>query len=104
MKQWNRLYCLNLRTMQWEKDKRWTADDFFITAEGDKWLLYGNQLESKDSNHTLSLPSDAGSLQDLISYNDSIYAFFNTGHMTVFKKDGSMAYRSKAFNKEQEAN
>ena len=104
MKQWTRLWCLNLRTMQWEKERKWTADDFFITADGDKWLLHGNQLESVDSNHTLSLPSDAGSLQDLISYNDSIYAFFSTGLMAVFKKDGSMAYRSKAYNNEQQAN
>ena len=103
MKQWTKLWCLNLRTMQWEKERKWTADDFFITADGDKWLLHGNQLESVDSNHTLSLPSDAGSLQDLISYNDSIYAFFSTGLMAVFKKDGSMAYRSKAYNNEQQA-
>ena len=67
MKQWRRLYCLDLKTLHWQKDLNWTAEDFFISNDGEMWLLYDRQLKSPTSQHVLNLPSDAGNLQDVVS-------------------------------------
>ena len=103
MKQLGRLYCLDLRTMHWQQEHDWTASDFFITGDGEMWQLYGSKLISVSSRTFLKLSQEAGELQDVMSHNDSIYAFFSTGQLAVYQKDGSMAYTSEAYDvKEQE--
>jgi AraC-like DNA-binding protein len=98
MKQWGRLYCLNLRTMQWLKERNWTAADFFITSDGETWLLHGRQLVNSASQHVLHLPTEAGNLQDVVSHSDSVYTFFSTGQLAVYLKNGHMAYLSEAYD------
>ena len=97
MKQWGRLYCLDLRTMSWQREEKWTASDFFITDNGSAWLLHGRELRYTVSGRALPLPSAVGDLQDLVSAADSTYAFFSTGQMAVYGPAGQMAYLSSAY-------
>ena len=97
MKQWGRLYCLDLRTMSWQREEKWTASDFFITDNGSAWLLHGRELRDTVSGRALPLPSAVGDLQDLVSAADSTYAFFSTGQMAVYGPAGQMAYLSSAY-------
>lgn len=97
MKQWRRLYCLNLRTMRLQT-KKWQTDDFFIDSSGARWFLHGNKLVGP-SNLTLKLPTEAGNLQDLESVEDKVYAFFATGQLAIYdKKDGKTLFRSAAYS------
>ena len=98
MKQWGRLYCLDLKTLHWQKDHNWTAEDFFISNDGEMWLLYDRRLKSHTSQHVLNLPSDAGNLQDVVSHAENVYAFFSTGQLVVYRKDGHMEYKSDAYD------
>ncbi len=97
MKQCGRLYCLDLRTMSWQREEKWTASDFFITDNGSAWLLHGRELRDTVSGRALPLPSAVGDLQDLVSAADSTYAFFSTGQMAVYGPAGQMAYLSSAY-------
>lgn len=97
MKQWGRLYCLNLRTMKWVCDSTWTAHDFFITDDGCTWFLHDRQLNSPMIKRSLNLPPDAGNLQDVVAQGDTIYTFFSTGQLAVYRKDGHILYRSEAY-------
>ena len=47
MKQWGRLYCVNLRTMRQDTIGGWRHDDFFIDGRGETWLLKGRQLAGR---------------------------------------------------------
>ncbi len=101
MKQLGRLYCLDLRTMHWQQEHDWNASDFFITDDGETWLLYGNQLKSASSRHVLKLPHEVGELQDVMTYADTTYAFFSTGQLAAYQKDGQMVYTSEPFEKNE---
>lgn len=101
MKQWQRLYCLHLPTMRWVKEKAWTASDFFITENGDIWLQHKQELHSPTTHRRLRLPPEAGNLQDVVSFADSIYTFFSTGQIAVYQKDGKMIYQSEAYDEKQ---
>lgn len=101
MKQWGKLYCLDLRTMRWQREAEWTASDFFITDDGTAWHLHGRELRSAVSGRALPLPSEAGDLQDVASVADSMYAFFSTGQMAVYGPDGRLAYISSAYGNPQ---
>lgn len=94
------LYCFNLRTMQQEKISDFSADDFFIDANGETWTMRGNSLEGDMSNRHLSIKSDMGLLQDVEAMGDSVMLFFDTGCMAVYGKSGNMIYRSDAYDKE----
>jgi hypothetical protein len=97
MKQRGRLYCLDLPTMKWQKQQPWNADDFFITDNEEIWLLNDKQLKNGTSELLLQLPNEAGALQDVVSFNDSIYTFFSSGQLAVFKPNGKLAYKSAAY-------
>lgn len=97
MKQRGRLYCLDLPTMKWQKQQPWNADDFFITDNEEIWLLNDKQLKNGTSDLLLQLPNEAGALQDVVSFNDSIYTFFSSGQLAVFKPNGQLAYKSAAY-------
>ena len=94
------LYCFNLRTMQQEKISDFSADDFFIDANGETWTMRGNRLEGDMSDRHLSIKSDMGLLQDVEAMGDSVMLFFDTGCMAVYGKSGNMIYRSDAYDKE----
>jgi len=100
MKQRGRLYCLDLRTMQWQKASDWTAADFFITANGNIWILHGNQLQNTSTQINLQLSPHSGNLQDLMSHADRIYAFFSTGQLSVYHTDGHLLYTSRPYSKQ----
>ncbi len=103
MKQWRRLYCLDLRTMRWLRDFGWSADDFFITDDGETWLLDGRRLCAEASRRQLELPSEAGNLQDVVTLADSIYTFFSTGQLSVYQPDGRLSYVTDAYAEPQRA-
>ena len=98
LKRWGQLYCLDLRTMRWQIDDGWDADDFFITGDGETWLLHDRLLQGVSSGCELHLPVEAGNLQDVVACSDSLYTFFSTGQLAVYQKDGRLAYQSEAFD------
>ena len=99
MKQWGRLFCFNLRTMQQEKDGEWNYDDFFIDQEGETWVLKGHQLQNESSGRTLLLPEESGTVQDVVSYGGDIYLFFESGELAAYKPNGKMLFLSAAYDK-----
>ena len=101
LKQWGRLYCLHLPTLRWEKTKDWTATDFFITQNGETWVKKGQTLQNPTTHRHLQMPAQAGNLQDVMTLADSTYAFFSTGKLAVYQKDGRIAYLSEAYGEAQ---
>lgn len=99
-KRHNHLYCFNLRTMQQEKISDFSADDFFIDANGETWTMRGNSLEGDLSSRHLSIKSDMGMLQDVEAMGDSVMLFFDTGCMAVYGKNGGLIDRSNAYDAE----
>lgn len=99
LKQWGRLFCFDLRTMsQQPAPSHWAYDDFYIDQQQRTWLLKGRQLSTEAANHTFSLPSDAGILQDVVASHDTLYAFFDTGMLVAYQVGGSMLYQSTAYD------
>lgn len=94
------LYCFNLRTMQQETTPDFSADDFFIDANGETWTLDGYILTGDVSRRHLSIKPTMGLLQDVEAMGDSVMLFFDTGCMAVYGKNGSMLFRSDAYDAE----
>lgn len=100
-KQWGRLYCFNLRTMQQEVEQGWNFDDFFIDQEGQTWILKGQQLVNQTSKKVLQLPQETGALQDVVASGETIYTFFDSGQLAAFQSDGKLLFVSQAYDEEE---
>ena len=101
MKRKKRLYCFDLRTMKQHKEDGWTASDVFIDSYACKWLSDGKRLHGNPACKPLPLPRETCRLQDIADVGDTIYAFFETGMLVAYRKDGSILFRSKAYGQEQ---
>lgn len=99
IKQHRSLCCIDLQRMQQLSLSDFTATDFFIDSNGETWQRHGSCLCGNLSKRSLNLPES--NLQDIVSSGDSIYAFFSTGRLAVFKKDGSLAYQTVAYEAEE---
>lgn len=98
MKQWGRLYCVNLRTMRQDTIGGWRHDDFFIDGRGETWLLQGRQLAGRRSGVVLKLPASAGMLQDVVTFGRNIFTFFDSGTVVAFNERGDISYQSRAYD------
>lgn len=100
MKQWGRMFCVNLRTMRQETIDSWKHDDFFIDERGETWLLQGRQLSGQRSGLALDLPTTAGMLQDVVAFGKHLFTFFDSGTIVAFNERGDIDYQSKAYDDE----
>lgn len=97
MKQWGRLYCFDLRTMQ-QVVEPWDFSDFFIDGQGCRYFLKDSLLIREVVGDTLLLPRDAGSMQDLVCYGGETMVFFSSGTLVAYRPDGSVDFRAEAYD------
>lgn len=100
MKRKQRLYCFDLRTMRQDTEDGWTATDVFIDSDGRKWLSDGKHLHDNLTGKALALPAAVCRLQDIANVGDTIYAFFDTGVLVAYAKDGTKLFQTEAYGAE----
>ena len=101
MKLWGRLFCFDLRTMSQQMIDNWQADYFFIDDAGETWTLKGRELQGSVASHLLTLPADAGRLQDVVRVGEAVYTFVDTGRLVAFKPEGTLLFQSTSYPSEQ---
>lgn len=98
MKQWQCLYCFDLRTMRQKIVTDWHHDDFFIDGSADTWILDGQHLVNVMTKRTLILPKEVGMLQDVVRLDSIVYTFFDTGILIAYNTDGDRIFQSSAYD------
>lgn len=80
-----------------------SADDFFVDGQYQPWIVKGRQLlcPLSDPFPSLTLPVDAGELQDVDMWDGLVYAFFDTGVVIVYNRQGEVLHRSQAYADEE---
>lgn len=99
IKQNGRLYCFDLRTMR-QVVEEWDYSDFFIDERGNRYFLRDSLLIREALGDSIVLPRDAGNLQDLICYGKETLLFFSSGTVIAYLPDGSIDFRSQAYDEE----
>ena len=97
IKQWQRLYCIDLKKLSQKTVDDWNFDDFYIDGCGGVWYLKNNKLLCKNLDSQLSFGSEDGTLQDVIRVENQIFTFWNTGALTAFDLSGKRAFSLSAY-------
>ncbi len=98
IKQWQHLYCIDLKTLTQRKFDDWDSYDFYIDGNGETWLLKPGKLCAVNSNRILDLSKIDGVLQDVVSSDGQIFTFWDSGLLAVFDDDGNFAYQTAAYS------
>ncbi|MBR2104485.1 MAG: helix-turn-helix domain-containing protein [Bacteroidales bacterium] len=98
IKQWQHLYCIDLKTLSQRKFDDWDSYDFYIDGNGETWLLKPGKLCAVNSNRILDLSKIDGVLQDVVSSDGQIFTFWDSGLLAVFDDDGNFAYQTAAYS------
>ena len=97
IKQWRRLYCIDLKTLSQKMIGDWDSDDFYIDGNGETWLLKPGKLCAVNSDRVLDLSKIDGVLQDVVAADGQIFTFWDSGLLTVFDNDGHLEYNTEAY-------
>ena len=98
IKQWQHLYCIDLKTLSQRKFDDWDSYDFYIDGNGETWHLKPGKLCAVNSDRKLDLSKIDGVLQDVVSSDGQIFTFWDSGLLAVFDDDGNFAYQTAAYS------
>ena len=111
VKDWKRVWCLDLRHERYlerpgevfrELGITEEVNDLFVDSGQRLWLVTGNGLWDSRSKRFLPLPVEAGILQDVETDGKRAYLFFNTGILRCHAlSDGRLLYQSAAYPPEE---
>lgn len=88
IKDHHRLMCVNLREEKFLPNLdvyfkslgiQKPAEDIFIDAHNNLWLISGGSLWRNNEPEAFELPVNEGALQDLVADEHNLYLFFNSG-------------------------
>lgn len=113
IKDTHKLMCVNLRTEKYvsnlnsyfkKKGFKKGVDDLFMDSSQQLWFLNSGKLFNEDSSTIISLSANKGRLQDLMSQNNNLYLFYNTGEVICYDlKTKKKLYSNLAYPSEQQA-
>lgn len=111
VKDYKRLHCLDLRRERYrthpeqvfrETGVREQVKDLFVDSEQGLWLITDSGLWDAGRQHYLTLPDDAGALQDVEVDGQMLYLFFSNGEVFCHSRsDGRRLYRKAAYPAEE---
>ena len=93
IKDYNRLYCINLKTEQYVENLETyfakqgvsePVEDLFIDDQQRMWLLTPGGLLDSENQELFDLSYNEGSLQDLAAEDTRLYLFYNTGAVVCY--------------------
>lgn len=108
-----KLMCVDLRSEKYvsnldsyfkKKGFKKTVEDLFMDSNKNLWFLTNGKLYKEDSSTTIDLSNNYGSLQDVSTYSNNLYLFYNSGEVICYDlKTKKKLYTTAAYQpKEQE--
>ncbi|KDN56228.1 transcriptional regulator [Flavobacterium seoulense] len=96
-------YVPNLDTFFKKKGFEKEVDDLFMDSNQNLWLLISGKLISEDASITIDLSNNNGVLQDLVSHNNNLYLFYNSGEVICYDlKNKNKLYSKAAYSKKEQ--
>lgn len=108
----SKVCCIDLRTFTVMRqplrsltagDNVGEVTDLFVDDDGEVWAVSGQSIAREGQTQNIALPTEAGDLQDLVTFGNQLFLFFGKGEVYVYDKQTlHQAYHASAYPPEQQ--